>query len=112
MTRGLSGIGEETRRFDDDGDIQVDPRDGSGIAFREHTHIVAVDRKPVVTGRYIPLVPAVSRVVLQQMRQLRRVSKVINGNDAQPIGMPLLNSAVYLPANPSEAVDPDSSLGI
>ena len=74
-------LGEEAGRFEDDVDAEVLPGQLGRVAHREHLELVAVDRDGVFSRFDLRVQVAEHRVVLEQVRQRRRVGEIVHRDE-------------------------------
>ena len=74
-------VGEEPGGLEHDVNAQVFPRQLRRVAHRQHFELVAIDRDRVPFGLDFCVQVAEHRVVLQQMRQRRRVRQVVDRDE-------------------------------
>ena len=92
--------------FEDDIDPQVAPWQVGGLALLEDLDLAAVDDQGVVGVVNRARIGAVGRVVLEQEGVERRLDQVVDGHHLD-LGDPLDQGLERLPADPSEAIDPN-----
>ena len=103
---GLLGVGEQTRRLDDDVGAQVAPRELAGIALGEHFDLAAVDGQDVAVHRHGAGEGTEDGVVLEQMSQRRRSRDVVDSDDLDVRSL-LTSGAKDVASDAAEAVDAD-----
>src|SRR5690606_30312435 len=74
-----------SRRFDDDVDTQVSPRELGWVAFLAERDLVPVDDQSRAVGGDLPRVPTVDRVVLEQIRQAVEFGEVVDTHHLEAV---------------------------
>ena len=98
-------VGEATSGFEHDVYAKVLPRKRTWILLGKHLDLVAVDDDRVFSHLDVSLIRAVHRVVLEQVRQRLRVSKIVHRDEFQIGDAVVLCRAHNLPPNASKSVD-------
>ena len=103
VLRGVFALGEPAGRFEDDVDADILPRQQRRILLREDLELIAADLDRVAGRAHRHRQVAEHRVVLQQVRQRRRVGDVVDGDDVDVVMRE--RRAQDVAADPSEPVD-------
>ena len=104
---GPHRVAEEARRFDDDVDAEIPPRQPLRVPLGEHLDDVPVDGDAVSIGSNCPGKAAEDAVVLEQVGEHLGGGDVVDGDDLE-IGGALSGGAQHVATDAAEAVDADS----
>src|SRR6202022_3530225 len=100
---GFVARGEKTGRFQDNIDIQLFPREISGVAFLEDLNFVTANNDVLLVESDFALEPAMDRVPLEEMSESFSVGEIIDCADA--LDLFLRHRAQDVATDASEAVD-------
>jgi hypothetical protein len=104
VLRGAFTIREEPGRLDHEVHAKLTPRELGRVALRQDPEVLAVDGDAVLRGGDVGIEHSVGRVVLEHVREDRRVGEVVHRRDPE-IGLLLQVGPVEVPPDPAEAVD-------
>jgi hypothetical protein len=99
-------VGEAPGGFEHDVHAERFPRELRRILLARDFHAFAVDHERVAIGTHVAVESSVHRVVLEEVRERRRVGEIVHRDELE-VGFLRERRAQHQAPDPTEPVDPD-----